>query len=121
MHVTKQQILDTIANMSVTDVVELVSMIEKKFGISSVSPVPLNNKENKIVEEKTEFDVYLSKIGSNKIAVIKFIRSIIGIGLKEAKDLVESAPVLIKSGINKNDALVLKKSLEEVGALVDIK
>lgn len=120
MSITKEQILDAVSSMSVMDIVELTSMMEKKFGVSSTSNI-MTEKKDVIVEEKTEFNVILNSIGKNKISVIKAVRSIISLGLKEAKDLVESAPVLLKEGISKDEANKLKKSLEEVGATVEIK
>lgn len=122
MSYTKEQILDAISNMSVMDVVELISMIEKKFNVSSaVCTASSAVKElDNVVEEKNEFDVYLNSVGNNKIAVIKIVRSFINLGLKEAKDLVESAPVVLKHALNKDDAASLKLALEEVGASVEL-
>ncbi|WP_367670446.1 50S ribosomal protein L7/L12 [Sodalis-like secondary symbiont of Drepanosiphum platanoidis] len=119
--ITKQQIIDTISKMSISDISELVSMIEKKFGVSSNIIPTINSESSKKIEEKTEFEVLLTNIGNNKISVIKSVRSCLGLGLKESKDLVESAPISLKSGINKEDANNLKKSLEEAGASVEIK
>lgn len=123
MSLSKEDILEAISNMSVTEIVDLVSMMEKKFGVSSnhVPAVPAEGKEIEVKEEKNEFDVTLSSIGPNKIAVIKSVRSLIGLGLKEAKDTVESAPVLIKQGVSKEESEKLKKILEEAGATVDLK
>lgn len=126
MSLTKEKILDAVSEMSVMDIVELISMMEKKFGITVNSLVSASKsteslKEEIIVEEKTTFNVILVAIGNNKIPVIKAVRSITGLGLKEAKELVESAPVILKESVNKNDAEVLKKTLEAVGASVDIK
>ncbi|URJ25033.1 50S ribosomal protein L7/L12 [Candidatus Blochmannia ocreatus (nom. nud.)] len=123
MSLTKEQILDAISDMSVMDVVQLTSMIEKKFGITSTKPLESTTTEvvQKIVEEQTEFNVFLTAIGNNKIPVIKTVRSITGLGLKESKELVESAPVMLKESINKNDAESIKKTLETIGASVDIK
>ncbi|WP_343128636.1 50S ribosomal protein L7/L12 [Buchnera aphidicola (Kurisakia onigurumii)] len=119
---TKEQIVNSISKMSISNVMELISEIEKKFDVSAaMSMNTTNNQSVKTVEEKTEFDVLLKKIGANKISVIKAVRSATNLGLKEAKDLVESAPVVIKEKINNEDAMNLKKILEEAGAEVDIK
>ncbi len=122
MVITKEQIVEAVSKMSIMDVTELVSMIEKKFGVTSENVIiPSSSKEVDDVKEQTEFDVSLVNIGSNKISVIKTVRSAMSLGLKEAKDLVESTPVIIKSGISKDDAESLKKILEESGASVEIK
>ncbi|OCA55552.1 50S ribosomal protein L7/L12 [Photorhabdus namnaonensis] len=121
MSITKEQILDAVAEMSVMDVVELISMMEEKFGVSAAAAVAVVAGAVEAVEEKTEFDVVLSAIGGNKVAVIKAVRGATGLGLKEAKDLVESAPAVLKEAISKDDAEALKKSLEEAGASVEIK
>ncbi len=122
MSITKDQILEAVAAMSVMDVVELVSAMEEKFGVSAAAAVAVAaGPAAEAVEEKTEFDVVLKAIGANKVAVIKAVRSATGLGLKEAKDLVESAPAVLKEGINKDDAASLKKSLEEAGAEVEVK
>ncbi|WP_225639353.1 50S ribosomal protein L7/L12 [Candidatus Profftia sp. (ex Adelges kitamiensis)] len=121
MSISKDEILNAIAKMSVMDIVELISMMEEKFGvIATVSAVTATGSDE-VIEEKTEFDVILKNIGTNKIAVIKAVRSATGLGLKEAKDLVESAPATLKEGVNKEDAAVLKKSLEDAGAEVAVK
>ncbi len=124
MNIDKNKILDQISSMSLVDLIELIDAIEKKFGINS-SEYMFNSsrKDNvsKIKEEKNEFDLFLNSIGPNKIAVIKIVRNFLNLGLKEAKDLVESAPVLIKDKINKKDLDVLKKSLEDSGAVIDVK
>lgn len=119
MSITKEQILDAVAEMSVMDVVELISMMEEKFGVSAAVAVAAGPAE--AVAEKTEFDVVLSAIGANKVAVIKAVRGATGLGLKEAKDLVESAPATLKEGVSKDDAETLKKALEEAGASVEVK
>ena len=123
MAVSKNEILDTISNMSVMEVVELIEAMEEKFNVSAAAaavavaaPVAAA-----AVEEKTEFDVVLSSFGENKVGVIKAVRAITGLGLKEAKDLVEGAPSAVKEGISKADAADIKKQLEEAGASVDIK
>ncbi|ADV33938.1 50S ribosomal protein L7/L12 [Candidatus Blochmanniella vafra str. BVAF] len=126
MSLKKEEILDGISEMSVMDIMQLVSMIEKKFGV--VSGPFITNNETKITEssqptepEQTEFTVILSVVGNNKIPVIKMVRSITGLGLKESKELVESAPVTLKESMSKTDAEDLKKQLEEIGAKIEIK
>ncbi|MDF2178568.1 50S ribosomal protein L7/L12 [Aliiglaciecola sp. CAU 1673] len=121
MSVTKEQIIDAIAEMSVMDVVELVSAMEEKFGVSAAAAVAVAAGPAAEVEEKTEFDVILAEVGGNKVAVIKAVRGATGLGLKEAKDMVEAAPKAIKEGIAKAEAEALKKELEEAGAKVEIK
>ncbi len=124
MQITKEQILDKICSMSLLEIIELIEIIEKKFGITS-NNINVDNKnfdKSKIIkEEKNEFDLYLNSIGNNKISVIKIIRNFLNLGLKDAKDLVESCPILIKDKVNKKDLDILKKSLEEVGATIEIK
>lgn len=122
MSITKEQILNAISEMSVMNVVELISEMEKKFGVSANMSINTgNNNEQKTVEEKTEFDVFLKVIGPNKVSVIKSVRSATGLGLKESKDLVESAPTVVKENMSKNDAESLKKTLEDAGAEIEIK
>ncbi|WMQ74115.1 MAG: 50S ribosomal protein L7/L12 [Sodalis sp.] len=122
MSISKEQILDAVAEMSVMGVVELISMMEERFGVSAAAAVAVAvGRPAEAVEEKTEFDVVLSVIGTNKVAVIKAVRGATGLGLKEAKDLVESAPVTLKEGMTKDDADALKKALEEAGASVEVK
>ncbi|CAL1329044.1 50S ribosomal protein L7/L12 [Candidatus Providencia siddallii] len=121
MSITKNQILDTLSEMSITDITELINMMEKKFGVSTSLPMNTIQNTTEVIEEKTEFNVILTSIGNNKVAVIKAVRSATGFGLKEAKDIVESAPVTIKEGINKKEAENLKKSLEDSGASVELK
>ena len=122
MSITKEQILDAVAEMSVMDVVELVSMMEEKFGVSAAAAVAVAAVgPAEAAEEKTEFDVILKDVGANKVAVIKAVRGATGLGLKEAKDLVESAPATVKEGVSKADADELKKALEESGAVVELK
>ena len=126
MAVSKDDILETISNMSVMDVVDLISAMEEKFGVSAAAPVaiaagPAAGGEVAAEEEQTEFDLVLASFGSSKVPVIKAVREITGLGLKEAKDLVESAPASIKEGIEQSEADELKKKLEEVGATVEIK
>lgn len=123
MSLTKEQILDAIAAMSVMEVVELVSAMEEKFGVSAaVAAVAVaGGAAAEAAEEKTEFDVVLANAGGNKVAVIKAVRGATGLGLKEAKDLVESAPAVLKEGVSKAEAEALKKDLEEAGASVELK
>ncbi|OCG00278.1 50S ribosomal protein L7/L12 [Gilliamella sp. wkB178] len=122
MSITKEQILDAVAEMSVMDVVELVSMMEEKFGVSAAAAVAVAAAgPAEAAEEKSEFDVILKDVGGNKVAVIKAVRGATGLGLKEAKDLVESAPATVKEGVSKADAEELKKALEEAGAAVELK
>src|SRR5574344_1899775 len=118
---TKEEILDAIASMSVMEVVELVSAMEEKFGVSAAAAVVAGPAAGPAAEEKTEFDVVLAEIGANKVAVIKAVRSATGLGLKEAKDLVESAPAKIKESMNKAEAEALQKELEAAGAKVELK
>jgi large subunit ribosomal protein L7/L12 len=126
MAVSKEDILETISNMTVMEVVDLISAMEEKFGVSAAAPVavaagPAGGGDAAPVEEKTEFDVVMSSFGDNKVGVIKAVRGITGLGLKEAKALVESAPTPVKEGIPKEEAEELKKQLEEAGAQVEIK
>ena len=126
MAVSKEDILETISNMSVMDVVDLISAMEEKFGVSAAAPVavaagPAAGGEAAAAEEQTEFDVVLTSFGSSKVPVIKAVREITGLGLKEAKDLVEGAPASVKEGVEQSEADELKKKLEEVGATVEIK
>lgn len=121
MSITKEQILEAVSEMSVMNVVELISAMEKKFGVSANMSINSNNNEKNTIEEKTEFDIFLKTIGPNKVSVIKSVRSATGLGLKEAKDLVESAPTVLKENISKNDAESLKKTLEDAGAEIEIK
>ncbi|BBB23471.1 large subunit ribosomal protein L7/L12 [Isorropodon fossajaponicum endosymbiont JTNG4] len=121
---TNEDILNAIADMSVMNVVELVSAMEEKFGVSAAAvvaaPVAAVDAGETTVE-KDEFDVMLTSFGEKKVAVIKAVRSIIGLGLKEAKDMVESAPVAIKEGASKAEAEDIQKQLEEAGASVELK
>jgi large subunit ribosomal protein L7/L12 len=112
--------------MSVMDVVDLISAMEEKFGVSAAAPVavaagPAAGGEAAAAEEKTEFDVVLASFGSQKVPVIKAVREITGLGLKEAKDLVEGAPAAVKEGISKDEADEIVKKLEEAGATVEVK
>lgn len=127
MAVSKEDILETISNMSVMDVVDLIEAMEEKFGVSAAAPVAVaaggaaGGGEGEAAEEKTEFDVVMASFGDNKVGVIKAVRSITGLGLKEAKELVESAPAPIKEGVPKDEAEDIKKQLEEAGASVEVK
>jgi len=125
MSVSKDDILDAIANMTVMDVVELISAMEEKFGVSAAAAVavaaPAAGGDAAAAEEQTEFDVVLADMGSNKVAVIKAVRGVTGLGLKEAKEAVEGAPTTLKEGVSKEEAEDLKKQLEEAGAKVELK
>jgi len=122
---SNEDILNAIADMSVMDVVDLVSAMEDKFGVSAAAvaaaPIAVATEAGAAVEEKTEFDVVLTSFGDKKVAVIKAVRTITGLGLKEAKDLVESAPAPIKEGAPKAEAEDIQKQLEEAGAEVELK
>jgi len=122
---SNEDILGAIADMSVMDVVELVSAMEEKFGVSAAAvaaaPAAAAADTGAAVEEKTEFNVMLTSFGEKKVAVIKAVRTITGLGLKEAKDLVESAPAAIKEGASKAEADDIQKQLEEAGASVELK
>ena len=126
MAVSKEDILETISNMSVMDVVDLISAMEEKFGVSAAAPVavaagPAAGGEAAAAEEKTEFDVVLASFGTQKVPVIKVVREITGLGLKEAKDLVEGAPAAVKEGVAKDEADEIVNKLEEAGASVEVK
>ncbi|MEW7975462.1 MAG: 50S ribosomal protein L7/L12 [Candidatus Thiodiazotropha endolucinida] len=126
MAVSKEEILDAIAEMSVMDVVALIEAMEEKFGVSAAAavaaaPVAAAGGGEAAAEEKTEFDVVLAEIGGNKIAVIKAVRGMTGLGLKEAKEAVEGAPSTLKEAVSKEEAEEAKKQLEEAGAKVEIK
>lgn len=123
MALSNDDILNAIADMSVMDVVELVSAMEEKFGVSAAAaaaPVAAAADAG-AAEEQSEFDVVLTSFGEKKVAVIKVVRGITGLGLKEAKDMVESAPAPIKEGVDKAEAEDVKKQLEEAGASVELK
>jgi large subunit ribosomal protein L7/L12 len=127
MAVSKEDILETLSNMTVMEVVDLISAMEEKFGVSAAAAVAAapaavaGDAGAGAAEEKDEFDVVLTSFGDKKVAVIKAVRSITGLGLKEAKDMVEGAPTTIKEAASKSDAEDLKKQLEEVGATVELK
>ncbi len=125
MAVSKEDILDTIANMSVMEVVDLVEAMEEKFGVSAavaaVAAPAAGGGEAAAAEEKSEFDVILASFGENKVGVIKAVRGITGLGLKEAKAMVEGAPSPVKEAATKDEAEDIKKQLEEAGATVELK
>ncbi len=123
MALSKEDILNAVAAMSVMDVCELVKMMEEKFGVSAAAAVAVAGPAvaAAAVEEQTEFNVVLESFGENKVTVIKVVRELTGLGLKEAKDLVEAAPTNVKEGVDKKSADDIKKKLEEAGAKVAVK
>jgi len=124
MAVSKEEILETIANMTVMEVVDLIAAMEEKFGVSAAAAVaaaPVAAAPAAPVEEQTEFNVVLTGAGANKVNVIKAVRAVTTLGLKEAKDVVEGTPSVIKEGVSKEEAANIKKQLEEAGATVEIK
>jgi large subunit ribosomal protein L7/L12 len=126
MAASKEEILDAISNMTVMEIVDLVKMMEDKFGVTAAAPVAIaavaaGAAPAAVAEEQTEFTVTMTSFGANKVGVIKVIREITGLGLKEAKDLVEGVPSLVKESIPKADADAIKKKLEEAGAAAEIK
>lgn len=126
MAINKEDILEAISNMTVLEIVDLISAMEEKFGVSAAAAVavaaaPAAGAAAPAAEEKTEFDVVMTSFGDNKVNVIKAVREITGLGLKEAKDLVEGAPSTVKEGLAKADAEAIKKKLEEAGAKVELK
>ncbi len=122
MSLTKDDIINAIAEMSVKDVVELITAMEEKFGVSAAAAtVAVAAGPVAAAEEQTEFDVILSSAGDKKVNVIKAVRELTGLGLKEAKDLVESAPKAVKEAVSKADADAAKAKLEEAGAIVEVK
>ena len=127
MAVSKEEILNAIASMSLIDITDLVKMMEEKFGVSAAAPVAMaagpaaGGAAAPAAEEQTEFSVVLKATGEKKVEVIKAVRAITGLGLKEAKDLVESAPATVKDGVSKDDAAKFKKDLEAAGATVELK
>ncbi len=125
MAVSSEEILDAISNMTVVEVVDLISAMEEKFGVSAATAVavaaPAAGDAGGAAVEQTEFNVVMTSFGSSKIGVIKVVRSITGLGLKEAKEKVEGVPSVIKEGASKDDAEDIKKQLEEAGAAVEIK
>ena len=126
MAVSKEQILDAISNMSVLDVVDLVKQMEDKFGVTAAAPMAVaaagaSPAAAAAAEEKTEFTVVLKAAGDKKVEVIKAVRAVTSLGLKEAKDLVEGAPQNVKEGVSKDEAAKMKKELEAAGATVEVK
>lgn len=123
MSVTQDQLIETISSMSVLELSELIKKIEDKFGVTAAAPMAMAAAPVAAVaaEEKTEFDVVLVDCGANKINVIKEVRTLTGLGLKEAKDLVEGAPKTVKEAISKDEAAKVKAALEAAGAKVEIK
>jgi large subunit ribosomal protein L7/L12 len=127
MAASKEDILNAISNMTVMEIVDLVKMMEEKFGVTAAAPVAMVAAGGAAAaaapaaEEKTEFNVTMTSFGANKVGVIKVIREITGLGLKEAKDLVEGVPSAVKEGVSKADADAIKKKLEEAGAAAEIK
>ncbi|RTZ60200.1 MAG: 50S ribosomal protein L7/L12 [Gammaproteobacteria bacterium] len=125
MALGKEEILDAISEMSVLDLSELISAMEDKFGVSATAvaavAAPAAGGDAGAAEEKSEFDVVMTSFGGNKIAAIKAVRAITGLGLKEAKEMVEGAPATIKEGVAKDEAEEVKKQLEEAGAEVELK
>jgi large subunit ribosomal protein L7/L12 len=122
MAISQADILEAVSNMTVMEIVDLISAMEEKFGVSAAAAVAAApTAAAAVVEEQTEFDVILTSFGENKVSVIKTVRSITGLGLKEAKDAVEGVPTVLKEGIPKAEAEDIKKQLTEVGATVEIK
>ena len=125
MAVSKEEILDTIGNMTVLEVVDLIKAMEEKFGVTAAAAVVAGPAaaaaEAVVVEEQTEFNVILASFGANKVGVIKAVRALTGLGLKEAKDAVEGAPTTVKEAVSKAEAEAAKKELEEAGATVEVK
>lgn len=126
MATTKEEILDAISEMSVMDVVELIKLMEEKFGVTAAAPVaaapaPAAGGEAAAAEEQSEFEIFLADVGEKKIDVIKAVRAITGLGLKEAKAIVDGAPSSVKEGANKDEAEQAKSQLEEAGAKVELK
>ena len=126
MALTNEEILDAIASKTVLEISELIKMMEEKFGVTATAAVAVagpaaGGAAAPAAEEKTEFDVILKEVGSNKIGVIKVVREVTGLGLKEAKDLVEGAPKAVKEGVAKEEAEELKKKIEASGAKVELR
>ena len=127
MALSKEEILDAISDMSVMDMVDLIKLMEDKFGVTAAAPVaavaaaPAGDAAGEAAEEKSEFEIFLAEVGDKKIDVIKVVRTITGLGLKEAKDLVEGAPKPLKQGVKKEEAEEMKKALETAGAKVTLK
>ncbi|MDO5674111.1 MAG: 50S ribosomal protein L7/L12 [bacterium] len=127
MAVSKEDVIDFIANMTVLELSELIKELEEKFGVSAAAPVAMAaaaapaDGGGAAAEEKTEFDVILTGAGDQKIKVIKEVRAVTSLGLKEAKDLVEGVPAPVKEGVSKDEAEAIKKQIEEAGGTVEIK
>lgn len=124
MAVSQEEILETVSNMTVMEVVDLISAMEEKFGVTAAAAVaaaPAAGGEAAAVEEKDEFDVVMTSFGENKVSVIKAVRAITGLGLKEAKEMVEGTPSTIKEAASKDESAEIKKTLEEAGATVELK
>lgn len=126
MAMSNEELLKELSAKPIMEVVELVKMLEEEWGVSAAAPVavaaaPAAGGEAAAAEEKDEFDVFMTSFGGNKVAVIKAVRAITGLGLKEAKDLVEGAPTTVKEAASKDDAEAIKKQLEEAGASVELK
>lgn len=126
MAVSKEEILDAVASMSVMEVVELIEAMEEKFGVTAAAavaaaPAAGAGAEAAAAEEQTEFDVVMTSFGSNKVSVIKAVRALTGLGLKEAKEAVEGAPTTVKEAVPKDEAEQVKKQLEDAGATVEVK
>lgn len=126
MALSNEELVEELSNRPIMEVVELVKALEEKWGVSAAAPVavaagPAGGGDAAVAEEQTEFDVVMTSFGSNKVAVIKVARTLTGLGLKEAKDLVEAVPSPIKEGVSKDESEDVKKQLEEAGASVEIK
>ncbi len=126
MALSNEELIEELSNKPIMEVVELVKALEEKWGVSAAAPVavaagPAAAADGGDAEEQTEFDVVMTSFGSNKVAVIKVVRTLTGLGLKEAKDLVEGAPSPIKEGVSKEESEDVKKQLEEAGASVEVK
>ena len=121
MAISQADILDAVSNMTIMEIVDLISAMEEKFGVSAAVAAAAPAAAAAVVEEQTEFDVILTSFGENKVSVIKTVRSITGLGLKEAKDAVEGIPTVLKEGVPKAEAEDVKKQLTEAGATVEIK
>lgn len=122
MAVSKEEILEAVSNMTVMEIVDLISAMEEKFGVSAAAAaVAAPAAAAAVAEEQTEFDVIMTSFGENKVSVIKTVRAITGLGLKEAKDAVEGVPTTLKEAVSKAEAEEIKKQLSEAGATVEIK
>ncbi|MBN1240438.1 MAG: 50S ribosomal protein L7/L12 [Gammaproteobacteria bacterium] len=127
MALSNEELIEALSNKPIMEIVELVKALEEKWGVSAAAPVAVAaaaggaGAEAAAAEEQTEFDVVMNSFGDNKVAVIKVVRTVTGLGLKEAKDLVEGAPSTVKEGVTKDEAETIKKQLEEAGASVQVK